>query len=67
MKLTINARRCPQNHPCPAISVCPTKAISQRNYFSLPEIDESKCIVCGKCMRYCPMGAFEKVEDGTDR
>ncbi|HNX63263.1 MAG TPA: 4Fe-4S binding protein [Candidatus Limiplasma sp.] len=22
-------------------------------------IDDSKCIVCGKCIRYCPMGAFE--------
>ena len=24
------------------------------------QIDEEKCIVCGKCMRFCPKGAFEK-------
>ncbi len=59
MKLTINASRCPQNHRCPAISVCPKQAISQKNPFSLPLIDDSKCIVCGKCIRYCPMDAFE--------
>ena len=62
MKLTVNKNRCPQNHRCPAIAVCPTQAISQKNIFSLPTIDGEKCIVCGKCMRYCPMGAFEKVE-----
>jgi len=65
MKLVINAHRCPQNHRCPAIAVCPAKAISQKNIFSLPVIDESKCVVCGKCIRYCPMGAFEKVEEGA--
>ena len=65
MKLRINARRCPQNHRCPAISVCPTQAISQKNMFSLPVVDDSKCVVCGKCVRYCPMGAIEKVEDSA--
>ena len=63
MKLIVNARRCPQNHRCPAIPVCPKGAISQQGPFSLPVIDDEKCIVCGKCMRYCPMGAFEKAED----
>ena len=63
MKLTINASRCPQNHRCPAISVCPKQAISQKNLFSLPVIDDSKCVVCGKCIRYCPMRAFEMKEN----
>lgn len=65
MKLVVNARRCPQNHRCPAIAVCPKKAISQKNVFSLPVIDEKECVVCGKCIRYCPMGAFEMMEDGS--
>jgi ferredoxin len=65
VKLTVNAKKCPQNHRCPAIAVCPKQAISQRNVFSLPVIDESKCIVCGKCLRYCPMGAFEMKDEGA--
>jgi len=67
MKLVVNARKCPQNHRCPAIAVCPTQAISQKSMFSLPIIDTEKCVVCGKCLRYCPMGAFEKVEDAAAR
>lgn len=65
MKLVVDAERCPQNHRCPAIAVCPQKAISQKTMFSLPVIDDDKCIVCGKCIRYCPMGAFRTVRDGN--
>ena len=56
--LTVSLARCPQNHPCPAIRVCPTSALSQRGY-GLPQVDMEKCIRCGKCVRYCPMGALE--------
>lgn len=62
MKLVVNASKCPQNHKCPAIAVCPQEAISQRDIRSLPVIDEDLCIVCGKCIDFCPMGAFEKKE-----
>lgn len=61
MKLAINRNKCPQNHKCPAMAVCPKDAITQKNIFSLPVIDENKCIVCGKCIRFCPKGAFEKI------
>ena len=61
MKLKILANRCPQNHRCPSIAVCPTGAITQKSPFSLHVVDEEKCIVCGKCIRFCPMGAIEKV------
>ena len=46
---------CPQNHNCPVVGVCPTGAISQKNIFSAPEIDEEKCIQCGECSLYCPV------------
>jgi len=55
--MKVNPKRCPQNHRCPAIRVCPTKAISQEGY-GLPEVDDEKCIDCGKCVRFCPMNAF---------
>lgn len=61
MKIIVNEKKCPQNHRCPSIAVCPVGAISQRDNYSLPEIDHEKCIACGKCMKFCPKGAFEKV------
>jgi Fe-S-cluster-containing hydrogenase component 2 len=57
--MNVNANRCPANHPCPALRICPVGAISQ-NGNGLPTIDEKKCIRCGKCARVCPMGAIEE-------
>lgn len=62
MKMIVNAHKCPQNHRCPSIAVCPVGAISQRDNYSLPVVDPEKCIACGKCMQFCPKGAFEKSE-----
>ena len=56
MKILVNKQKCPQNHVCPSIKVCPKGAISQETPFSLPVVDAEKC------MQFCPMGAFEKVE-----
>ena len=56
MKILVNKQKCPQNHVCPSIKVCPKGAISQETPFSLPVVDAEKCIVCGKCMQFCPMG-----------
>lgn len=53
----VNKNRCPQNHRCPSIQVCPVGAITQEGH-SLPVIDEEKCIDCGKCVRFCPLGAI---------
>ena len=50
-QLKIIVQRCPQNHHCPAIKVCPVGALSQ-NGFSAPIIDEKKCIKCGKCSTF---------------
>ena len=58
MQITVNKNRCPQNHPCPAVRVCPAGAIKQTG-FDLPVIDQEKCIQCRKCIMYCPMGAIQ--------
>lgn len=55
--LAVKKSRCPQNHPCPSIRVCPVGALTQ-NGFDAPAVDEEKCIKCGKCVRFCPMRAL---------
>lgn len=62
MKIVVNPQKCPQNHRCPAVAVCPKGAISQKHIFALPVVDAEACVVCGKCVSDCPKGAFEKVE-----
>ena len=52
MALTIDELRCPQNHRCPLIPICPVGAISQQGD-GLPAIDPQECIECGKCIRHC--------------
>lgn len=59
MLITVSKQACPQNHKCPAINVCPVGAISQDG-FSLPKVDQDKCIKCGKCISFCPTGAIRK-------
>ena len=62
MQLVVNQRRCPQNHPCPSVRVCPVEALLQRS-FDAPKVDQSKCIECGKCVQFCPMGALSFEEE----
>ncbi|HPS56643.1 MAG TPA: 4Fe-4S binding protein [Spirochaetota bacterium] len=57
--MKVNPQRCPQNHACPAIKVCPVDAISQKGH-GLPVIDENKCINCGACADFCPMKAISE-------
>lgn len=56
--ITIDPLKCPQNHRCPATRVCPTGAISQSG-FGLPFVDQSKCVKCLECVKFCPMGAIQ--------
>lgn len=58
MNISVNKSRCPQNHKCPAIKVCPVDAIIQDG-FDLPTINLDKCINCGRCIGFCPMKAIE--------
>lgn len=57
-KLVVVGSRCPQNHPCPSIRVCHIGALKQQGV-KAPTVDEDVCTKCGKCVRYCPMGALQ--------
>ena len=57
LSLKVKTARCPQNHPCPSVRVCPVKALTQ-NGFHAPDVDDAVCVKCGKCVRFCPMGAL---------
>ncbi|MCH3916861.1 MAG: 4Fe-4S binding protein [Spirochaetia bacterium] len=59
MSIRIRKGLCPQNHPCPAVRVCPSHAIKQQG-FSQPTVDAEKCINCGRCLHYCPYGVFTR-------
>lgn len=61
MPLVVDKNRCPQNHRCPLVALCPRQAISQEG-FGLPQIDVARCIECGKCVRACPMHAVYESE-----
>ncbi|MEA5019297.1 MAG: 4Fe-4S binding protein [Gordonibacter sp.] len=58
--LVVDAARCPQNHRCPSVGVCPVDALSQTG-FSAPTVDQDACISCGKCVSFCPMRALSLV------
>ncbi len=57
MSVKVIKERCPQNHPCPSVRICPFGALSQEGN-SAPTVDKSKCTNCGKCVRFCPKGAL---------
>ncbi|MDR1603248.1 MAG: 4Fe-4S binding protein [Gracilibacteraceae bacterium] len=47
------------------MEVCPQGALTQRDIFSLPEIDGEKCVLCGECIDFCPKGALEVSANST--
>ncbi|WP_084145963.1 4Fe-4S binding protein [Anaerovorax odorimutans] len=55
--ILIKKARCPQNHSCPSVKVCPVGALSQKGYLA-PKVDMDLCIKCGKCVKFCPMRAI---------
>ncbi|MFA6410898.1 MAG: 4Fe-4S binding protein [Candidatus Buchananbacteria bacterium] len=58
MPIYVDKNKCPQNHACPAIKVCPQKALSQKG-FSAPKVDMKKCLECGICSNFCPKNALQ--------
>jgi Fe-S-cluster-containing hydrogenase component 2 len=57
IKLIVKSTKCPQNHPCPSVRICPKGALSQKEH-NAPTVDMEKCIKCGKCTKYCPKGVL---------
>ena len=58
------ANRCPQDHPCPCVRVCPVGAISQQG-FSEPKIEAENCTECGVCTSLCPYQAITDTAAGA--
>ena len=48
--------RCPQDHICPLLKMCPQKAINQKE-FKAPTINNEKCVECLICVENCPYNA----------
>ncbi|MGM5481422.1 MAG: 4Fe-4S binding protein [Nanobdellota archaeon] len=59
--ILVHEEFCPQNHKCPVVNACPTGAISQKSWRSPPEVDQSKCIDCGRCTKMC--GVFREDDE----
>ena len=57
MSLEVIKDRCPQNHKCPAVMVCPVEALSQET-IEAPTVDQDLCIECGRCVEFCPQRAL---------
>lgn len=57
-ELVVFNNRCPQNHPCPSVRVCPVGTLKQDG-LKAPTVDNNVCTKCGKCVRFCPMGALQ--------
>ncbi len=55
--IKVSASRCPENHACPSVRVCPVGALSQKGN-KAPLVDYDKCTKCGKCVKFCPMRAI---------
>jgi len=55
--IKVIGERCPQDHACAAIWVCPVDALTQIKN-GLPIVDNEKYIECGKCVRVCPYQTF---------
>ena len=56
----INESLCDKSPFCPVKRVCPVNAVTQEGSMfrkGFPKIDPEACTGCGKCLRYCPMGA----------
>jgi ferredoxin len=58
MPIKIMKEKCPKNHRCPALSVCPVNALEQHGVDAPTLSTNNKCIDCGKCLKICPTGAL---------
>lgn len=58
----INYKICDLASECGGIEVCPTGAFFWNKKTQKPDIDNSKCISCGVCVRECPVDAIIVVQ-----
>ncbi|MFQ5647992.1 MAG: 4Fe-4S binding protein [Candidatus Aenigmatarchaeota archaeon] len=63
MPVLINFKICDNSKDCSGIEVCPTGALSWDDAKKTIDIDNSKCITCGKCEPACPVGAIKVAKD----
>ena len=63
--ISINAAACPQNHPCPAVQLCPAGALTQDDIFSVPRVDHELCTECGACVSACRVFSLTADEVGV--
>lgn len=53
----IHAEKCPQDHACPAVRVCPVGALTQKKH-EAPTVHGDICIGCSRCAMTCPKKAL---------
>ena len=58
MAVLVNFKICDNAKECGGISVCPTGALSWNEEKETIDIDNEKCISCGRCEKECPIGAI---------
>ena len=61
-KLNVIKEKCPQNHKCPSVKICPVNALRQEG-FNAPTEEQDKCIQSGICATFCPKKALVLEED----
>lgn len=66
MSVLINFKICDNAKECGGIEVCPTGALSWNEKNEIIEIDNEKCISCGRCEKECPIGAIMVAKNDED-
>ena len=59
MPVIINHKICSNMKFCDVLRVCPTGAVYWNDGAKRLEIDNSKCVSCGLCMKACPLVAIK--------
>lgn len=58
MAVLVNFKICDNAKECGGIAFCPTGALSWNEEKETIDIDNEKCISCGRCEKECPIGAI---------
>ncbi len=58
MPVLINFKICDNSEDCSGINVCHVNAFYWDAKNKIIAVDNSKCILCGKCEKSCPVGAI---------